>query len=240
MFRLFSEMTSLSMSDSTSQTSIDNILIKEIEEKKRCEMMRISGKTVLPKPPPLIPQQRSAQNKPDIEETGEQSVCESPLMSGSVERQQPYGEQQHNSPHSSSYQRLSYIMAYIRDSHNYDSNSGAPVLLPTGTRDTWHAPSPLSNTGTAIRTSVPDFMQPRLTVLPLNNSWLHSNGTDGCRPGPMNTGKVNESIIIIIFHIWVTALSPHLMYSYNYILFLELFVRPENDFNTDYHYVNHR
>src|SRR4051812_12555696 len=108
-------MTLLSMSES-SQTSIDDILIKEIEAKKKCEIMRIGGKSVLPKPPPLIPQHRSAQNKSDMGLTGEQSVCESSLMSTGKE-QQPYGEQRPHS-HSSLYQRLSYSMPYIRETHN--------------------------------------------------------------------------------------------------------------------------
>ena len=176
-------MTLLSMSESSSQTSIDDILIKEIEAKKKCEMMRISVKTVLPKPPPLIPQHRNAQNKSYMRLTGEQSVYQSSSMC-STEDQQPYGEQQHNSPHSSSYQRPSYNMAYIRDNHNYNSSSGAPVLLAS---DTWHAPTLLSGTG--VRVSDADFMQHRLNVFPLNNSWLHSNGTDGCRPGAVNTGE---------------------------------------------------
>ena len=181
------DMTLLSLSESSSQTSIDDILIKEIEAKKKCEMMRISAKTVLPKPPPLIPQHKNAQNKSDMKITAEQSICESSIISG--EDQQPYGEQRHNSPHSSSYQRLSYNMAYIRDNHNYNSSSGAPVLLASSTRDTWHAPTSLSSTVAPTRVSDADYMQHRLTVSPLNSSWLHSNGTDGCRPGAVNTGE---------------------------------------------------
>lgn len=199
-------MTLLSMNESSSDRSIDAMLIREIEVKKKCELMRTTGKTTLPKPPPLIPQHRIGLT--DREAKG--WTPQLSVMSISVERRhqlnhQPYGEQSsalHSSPQCSPYDRLSSSvshysiggMPYIRA--NYRPSSGSPVLAGSGTRDTWHAPTPLPGITTALRPST-DY---RLSVLPLNSSWLHSNGTDGsdgcdgCRPGPVNTGESKSQL----------------------------------------------
>ena len=185
------DLTLLSMSESSSELSIDEMLIKEIEVKKKCELMRAIGRATLPKPPPLIPQHKiGVTDREHREERG--SVHQLSVMSSGVERRhQPYGEQSALHSHSP-YDRLSssvshYSLPYIRA--NYEPSSGSPVLLASGTRDTWHAPTPMSSIA-GIRPST-DY---RLSVLPLNNSWLHSNGIDGCRPGPLNTGESKSQL----------------------------------------------
>ncbi|XP_054157265.1 Wilms tumor protein homolog A-like [Oppia nitens] len=207
------DMTLISMSSendnyssSSGEISIDKKLIKEIESKKRMEeetrrcSSSVDIKPVLPKPPPLISQRHSGPtvvpNKEQISTMyGSLSKSSTDIKTGVYGQQhQPYGEHSIQSSPMPPTHRLSlttvslYNMPYI-SATNYEpkANSGAPVhqLATTGTRnDTWHAPTHPS-TGTTLRPTCSGNCC--LNVLPLNNSWLHANGTTDSRPCAVNT-----------------------------------------------------
>jgi hypothetical protein len=162
--------------------SQSNQITKSIKEIENSQELRTSRKqSVLPEPPPLISQQSLHKQQ----RQQQQSVSQSSIMRESFP-QQPYGDQNH----SSLYHRLSsahYSMPYISN-NNYDCRS-APVI-PNGTRGTWHAPNMSS-----IR------LNNCCVNAPLNNSWIHSNGTDiSCAA---NTG---ESSLLLLSRAYITLL----------------------------------